>query len=214
MPVPRSTRRLKGPSPERLVHRRLDVFLGYMQRADLVPLAGMRLEVGLSRFGTRFLHGGCARAVAGERQIGLVEALDDGLGERGLGAGIGKPEEHPRALAEALDEPGLGHELQMPADARLALAEDLGQVLDVQLTAGQQRQNAQARGLAGAAQGGKRLDAGQAWARGLGSLDARHKDMFIRVLEDLQGRRPLGAPIFPRNGAPRAASMHKSMRTL
>ncbi len=73
-------------------------------------------------------------------------------------------------FAEALDEAGLGHELQMPADARLALAEDLGQVLDVQLAAGQQRQDAQPRRLAGAAQGGKRVDAGQAWARGLGSL--------------------------------------------
>ena len=46
------------------------------------------------------------------------------------------------------DETGFGHQLQMPADARLALAEDLGQVLDVQLGLGQQRQDAQARGLA------------------------------------------------------------------
>ena len=31
----------EGPGPERLVHRRLDVSLGDMQRADPVPLAGM-----------------------------------------------------------------------------------------------------------------------------------------------------------------------------
>ena len=40
-------------------------------------------------------------------------------------------------------------------------------VLDVQLAAGQQRQDAQARRLAGGAQGGKRMGAGQ--ARGCGS---------------------------------------------
>ena len=148
----------------------------------------MRLEISLGRFRARRLHGGCARAVAGEREVGLVEALDDGLGKRGLGAGVGKPEIDPRALAEALDEPGLGHELEMPADARLALAEDLGQILDVELAAGQQRQDAQARRLAGAAQSGQRMGAGQARAGILGLAHIRHKDMFIRVLHDLQGR--------------------------
>ena len=114
----------------------------------LVPLAGMRLEIGLRRFLARLLHGGGARAVAGE--VGRrFEALDDGRGERGLGAGSASRKIDPGALAEARDEPGLGHQLQMPADARLALAEDLGQVLDVQLAAGEQRQDAQARRLAG-----------------------------------------------------------------
>ena len=153
-----------------------------------VPLARMRLEIGLGRFRARFLHGGCARAVAGERQVGLVEARDDGLGERGLGAGVGKPEIDPGALAEALDQPGLGHELEMPADARLALAEDLRQILDVELAAGQQRQDAQARRLPGAAQSGQRVGAGQARAGGLGGGSIRHKDMFIRVLYDFQER--------------------------
>ena len=101
---------------------------------------------------------------------------------------FGKPEVDPRALAEALDEPGLGHELEMPADARLALAEDLRQILDVELAAGQQRQDAQARRLAGAAQSGQRVGAGQARAGGLDGGNIRHKDMFIRVLHDFQER--------------------------
>ena len=83
-------------------------------------------------------------------------------GERAFGAALGEAEEHPGAFAEALDEPGLGHQLQMPADARLALAEDLGEVLDVQLAGGEQRQNAQARGLAGG------REARQGLARGTG----------------------------------------------
>ena len=51
----------------------------------------------------------------------------------------------------------------MPADARLALAEDLGEILDVQLAGGKQRQDAQARGLAGGAQRRERGGARQAW---------------------------------------------------
>ncbi len=35
--------------PKRLIYRGLDLFLCDMQRADLVPLAGMRLEVALRR---------------------------------------------------------------------------------------------------------------------------------------------------------------------
>jgi len=73
----------------------------------------------------------------------------------------------------------------MPADARLALAEDLRQILDVELTAGQQRQDAQARRLPGAAQSGQRVGAGQSRG-GLGGGDIGHKDMFIRVLHDFQ----------------------------
>ena len=139
----------------------------------------MCLEVGLGSLGAGLLHGGGARAVAREREIGLIEALDDGMGKRGLGAGVGKPEEDPGAFAEALDESGFRHELQMPADTRLALAEDLRQILDVQLATREQRQNAQTRGLARGTQGGKRMDAAQAWARGPSLGNTRHKDMFM-----------------------------------
>ena len=69
-----------------------------------------------------------------------------------FGAAVGEAEEDPGALAEAADEARFHHQLQMPADARLALAEHLGQVLDVQLAAREQRQDAQARGLAGGAE--------------------------------------------------------------
>ena len=83
---------------------------------------------------------------------------------------FGKAEEHPAPLAEARDQPGLGHQLQMAADARLALSEDLGQVLDVQLAAGEQRQDAQARRLARGAKAAQGMGAGQisGMAAGLG----------------------------------------------
>ena len=113
------------------------------------------------------LDGGGARAIARESEVGRVEARDDGAGEHRFGAGIGETEEHPGALAEAPDQPGFGHQFQVPADARLALAEDLGQVLDVQLARGEQRQDAKPRGLARGAQAGQGLGAGQALRPGL-----------------------------------------------
>ena len=58
---------------------------------------------------------------------------------------------------------GLGHQLEVTADARLALDQDLGQILDVQLRIGQQRQDPQARGLASAAKRGERLVGRKAW---------------------------------------------------
>ena len=62
---------------------------------------------------------------------------------------LGQAEERPGALAEALDQPGLGQQLEMARDARLRLAQDLGEIGDGQFGLGQQRQDAQARLLAG-----------------------------------------------------------------
>ena len=154
--------KVERPLAQRLVHGGLDLAFGHMERANPVPLGRVRLEVGLGRLGARLLHGFRAGAVAVNGQVGRVEALDNGAGERALGSAVGEAEEHPGALAEAGDEAGFGHELQVPADARLALRQDLGQILDVQLRARKQRQDAQARGLARGAQGRKRVGAGKA----------------------------------------------------
>ena len=139
----------EGPLPQRLVHGALDLLLGDMQRADSVPLGGMRLEIGLRRLGARLLHGSGPCPVAGEGEIRGIEARDDGAGERSLRPAFGEAEEDPGAFAEARDEASFGHQLQVAADARLALAEDLGQVLDVELGSGEQHEDAQARRLAG-----------------------------------------------------------------
>jgi len=64
----------------------------------------------------------------------------------------GQPVEHPASLAEAVDQPRLGQQLQMAADARLALAENLGQILDVEVAALKQRQQAQPGRVAAGAQ--------------------------------------------------------------
>ena len=171
--------------PERRIHGGFDVLLGHVKRADLIPFARMRLEIGLRGLGACLLDGGSPRAVARESKVGGVEARDNGAGERGFRPGIGETEEDPRALAEAPDQPRFGHEFQVPADARLALAEDLGQVLDVQLARGKERQDAKARGLARGAQSGQGLDTGQALRLFFGITG--HKDMFIRFCQRMQG---------------------------
>jgi hypothetical protein len=58
----------------------------------------------------------------------------------------------------------------MTADAGLALPENLGEVLDVQLSSGEQRENAQASGLAGGPKRREALRARQTWKCCLGSL--------------------------------------------
>ena len=175
----------EGTLAQRLVHGGLDLFLGHVQRADLVPLAGMGSEIGLRRFGAGLLHACGAGAVAGDRQIARVETRHDGAGERRLGAGLGQTEEHPAPLAEARDEARLRHQLQMPADAGLALPQDLGQILDVELGLGQQRENTQARGLAGGAQRAQGLGAGQAWG-----LAERWASPDIKICLYVYGDRP------------------------
>ena len=59
----------------------------------------------------------------------------------------------------------------MTADARLALPQDLGQVLDVELAAGEERQDTQPRGLARGAKSAQRMGTGQIFGMGLGSVD-------------------------------------------
>ena len=54
----------------------------------------------------------------------------------------------------ALDQSGFGEQLEMARDARLRLAQDLGQVGDGQFGLGQQREDAQPRGLRGRPQSG------------------------------------------------------------
>ena len=89
----------------------------------------------------------------------------------GFAAYIGEAEEHPAPLAEARDQPRLCHQLQVAADARLALSEDLGQVLDVQFAAGEQRQDAQARRLARGAKPAQGLRPRQISGMRLGLVD-------------------------------------------
>ena len=134
-----------------------------MQRADLVPLAGMRLEIGLRRFGARLLHGGGTGAVAGEREVGL---------DRGSRRWRGRARLRRRESARRKNthEPSRKRRIR-PASAisfrcRLMRGWLWPRIWVRSLTfsspRGEQRQDAKARGLAGGAQARKRVDARQA----------------------------------------------------
>ena len=85
----------------------------------------------------------------------------------------------------------------------------LGRVLDVDLAAGQQRQDAQARRLQ-RAQGGERMGAGQAGLVSSSWAALRHKDMFAACFVRFTRQRSAHFD----EAAPRAAGMHKTMRRL
>ena len=82
----------KGFPPERRIHGGFDVLLGHVKRADLIPFARMRLEIGLRGLGACLLDGGSPRAVARESEVGRIEARDDCTCERRLSAGVGETE--------------------------------------------------------------------------------------------------------------------------
>ena len=161
----------------------LDRRLAGMQRAQPVPL---RRELGEEALrGGRALrpHEGEALAVGADDAVVAVERRDDAARDIGLRRRLREAVERPGALAMAGDHAALDHHLEMARDARLRLAEDFGEVGDGQFAARQERQDAQARLLAGRAQhrehgieriGGWRLEQ---------RLGFRHKDMLISFYE-------------------------------
>ena len=176
------------PLAEGFVDSGLDLLLGDVERADSVPLAGMFLEIILRGFLARLVDGLGAGAVSGEDGVGGVEARDDRGGERRLVAAVGETEEHPAALAEAPDQAGLGHQLQVPADARLALAEDLGEVLDVELAPGEERQDAEPRRLASGAKQAQGVGARQACSGGAAGASSSDIKICLYVSPELSKR--------------------------
>ena len=150
VPVPRSSSERNGRSASAVADRALDRLVGDVQLADAVPLRGVRAEIVLRRGGARRPHRGEPLAVARDRsdRSGSSRATSVAR-DVGAAAALGQAEERPGALAEALDQPGLGQQLEVARDARLRLAQDLGEIGHGQFGLGQQRQDAQARFLAG-----------------------------------------------------------------
>ena len=123
-----------------------------MQAADAIPFGGMLAEIGLRRLRARGAHRGEPPAVAHHHRIGGIEPRDQRLRDLGNAAALAEPIERPASLAEAIDQPGFGEQLEMARNARLRLAQDFREVRHRQLGLGEQREDAQARPLAGGAQ--------------------------------------------------------------
>ena len=171
--------RLDGPLAHRLAHRRLHRLLGHVQRAQPVPLRGKPGEVRLRGPGPRLAHRRKPRPVGMEAAVARIDLADQPLDGGPDRVPVGEAEERPGALPVPLDEPGLDEELQVPRDARLRLAEDVGEVRDVELALGEERENAQAGLLAGRLEAGEQDVPAQDVRRRLALVRRRHKDMFI-----------------------------------
>ena len=144
VPVPRSSRCANRLFANHRHHRRLDPFLGRVQRADAVPVGGALGEIGGGLAAARFSGHRQPRAVGDEHRVGRIEAGDQIAGQRAAGAGaaVGKPEKRPGALALALGEAGLDQQFEMARHARLRLAENGDEFADRQFRLADQREQA------------------------------------------------------------------------
>ena len=140
--------RAERPVGERRADRGLDGRVGNVQLADIVPLGRVAAEIGLRGGGARSpARRPAARGRAAMRIVG-IEPGDQRARDVGRAAALAEPEEGPGAFAEALDQAGFGQQPQVARNPRLRLAQDFGEIGDGQFRLGQQRQNAQPRGLA------------------------------------------------------------------
>ena len=147
-----------------IVDRHLDLALGNMKRADLVPNLGVAGEIAVRRLGALRADGFGPRRISGEQRVsGTVGPLVD---ERKQGLDplrLGERQEHPAALLAPLEHAGVRQNLQMTRNAGLALSQHLGQLTDRQLHQPEQRDDAQPGGI------GERLESiGQGQRHGHG----------------------------------------------
>jgi hypothetical protein len=128
-----------------------------------------------SRLGALRPHRGETFAIARERHVLGIEVDDELAGKLGGILPLAQAEEGPRALAKALDQPRLGEKPQMARNARLRLAQDGGEIRNGQLGLGQQREDAQPRGLG---RGLERLIDGVEGQVGTSGHEARARSHF------------------------------------
>ena len=162
------------PVAQRFLHRLLDVALGDVQRANVVPVGRMFFEKDLRRSFAVALQGIGALAIKPYRSFRRIDVGDQAQRQAAAGVAVGEVEIDPAPFPEALDQPGLVKQLQMAADAGLALTQDESQVLDVQFASREQQQDAQARRLGSRFQGRN-----QVRCSNLGS--ARHCQQDIKI---------------------------------
>ena len=115
-----------------------------MQRANAVPFGSVLAKIVLRRSLALALDGVPALAVTHQLGIPDVDGIQEATQEVTRHPVIDDLEIDPAPVTQPLDEASLGQQLQMPADARLALAQDARQVFDVELSAREQHEDAQA----------------------------------------------------------------------
>ena len=120
-----------------------------MQRADAVPLAGVRSKILLRIRLALLAHGIEPLEVALQHRILPRQKLDELLHQRARRPLLRQPIENPTAFFETLDQARFRHQFQMPADPRLALPQDLRDLADGEFTLREQRKQPQPRRFRG-----------------------------------------------------------------
>ena len=120
--------------------RGLDLGLGDVQGADLVPMAGNPAEIGLGGALPGLDDARQTLAIALQERVIGRQQVDDEAGHGCAGAGLGQTEQHPAPLLVAVDQTGLAHQLEVTADPRLALRQDGGELGDVEFAMRQDEQ--------------------------------------------------------------------------
>ncbi len=132
--------------------RGLDVGVGDIERAQLVPQRGVAFEIGLG-LGRPFRPDFSQTVtISAQTSVMLIDDRQDTVENGPAGRVGGESVEGPAAVGEAFDQSAGGEKTQMPGDAGLALVHDLAEFHDRQFLGGQERDDAQPRGLAGRAQ--------------------------------------------------------------
>ena len=89
---------------QRRRHGRLHVCFRHVQRANLVPVGSIRLEVDLCRFLPLGLQGFRPPAVAHQHRIGLIDALQKLARNLAAAPFLGQPEVNPASFRRPLDQ--------------------------------------------------------------------------------------------------------------
>ncbi len=158
VPVPRSTWRRIGRWPGQAAPWPASTSSSrtWSERSCL-PARGIVAEIACGRLGTAAADLFQPRQVAGQDGVGAGQQVDDGAGQGAAHVLLAQAEEHPVAFLVAADQAGLRHQLQVAADARLALAQDLGQLADIGLAMGEEKQDPDPGRLGGGAQAGQQF---------------------------------------------------------
>ena len=134
----------KRPLAKRPVDRLLDIAFGDMERANLVPDAGMDAEIAGGGLGAVGAHGLEPGRVGAEQVVGaLIGPLVDQREHRRDLVLVTERQKNPASFLAPLEDAGVGEDLEVARDPRLALAEDLRQFAHRQFHQPQKRDDPQ-----------------------------------------------------------------------
>ena len=142
MPVPMSSSR-RAPTRQVMGKGALDLAVGDVQRAQLVPALGVVAEEAHRGGLAALLQRVEPRPVGGDPRMLGVEPAHELAHQGGVIAGGDQPEAGELGLAETLQQARFDQQLQVARHARLALAQHVDIVADGQILARRQRQDAQ-----------------------------------------------------------------------